>query len=238
MIATPLIHRAAGQGALFLMINLGVITQAAAVVIVLLRGTDSEAALLTVLLLLPLAWLVEFVGSSSGFPFGRYHYTDVLQPQITGVPLLIPLAWLMMLPPAWAVAALVIKSRRLSAPLPVRVARALVAALAFTAWDLFLDPQMVAWGFWVWEHPGAYFGIPLVNYLGWFLVSFVFSFFFAPSSLPTMPLLLIYALTAFLQFFGQMFFWRMPGPALFGFLGMGGMLLWAILWRKHAPNAG
>ena len=53
-----------------------------------------------------------------------------------------------------------------------------------------------------------------------------------------MPLLLIYALTAFLQFFGQMFFWRMPGPALFGFLGMGGMLLWAILWRKHAPNAG
>src|SRR5690606_41755819 len=27
----------------------------------------------------------------------------------------------------------------------------LVSALALTVWDLFLDPQMVAWGFWIWE---------------------------------------------------------------------------------------
>jgi putative membrane protein len=236
MIATPVARWALGEVALHFMINLGVLMQAAAVVTVLWREAGWRSALGIALLILPLAWLVEFFGSSTGIPFGRYSYTDALQPQLGGVPLLIPLAWLMMLPPAWAVAFFVIKSRTLPPPMPVRLTRAFIAALAFTVWDLFLDPQMVMWNFWVWEKPGAYFGIPLVNFLGWFLVSFAFSFFLLPSSLPAMPLLLIYGVTWLLQSFGQVFFWGLPGPALFGFLGMGGMLLWALLWSKHEPD--
>jgi uncharacterized membrane protein len=237
MVATPIVRWMVGESALYPMINLGVVLQAAAVCIILVRGAGWRSALLTVLLVLPLAWLVEYIGSSTGFLFGHYHYTSLLQPQLGGVPLLIPLAWLMMLPPAWALASLAIKSRTLTSPWIVRLARALAAALAFTVWDLFLDPQMVAWNFWTWDRPGAYFGIPLVNFLGWFLISFVFSFFLAPSSLPVMPLLLIYAVTWFLQSFGQFFFWGLPGPALFGFLGMGGVLLWAILWSRYEPDA-
>ena len=42
-----------------------------------------------------------------------------------------------------------------------------------TAWDLAMDPMMVAGGHWVWEQPGAYFGIPLQNYWGWWLTTFV-----------------------------------------------------------------
>ena len=45
-----------------------------------------------------IGWTAEAIGSKTGFPFGAYHYTDRLQPQLLGVPLLIPLAWLMMLP--------------------------------------------------------------------------------------------------------------------------------------------
>jgi putative membrane protein len=37
-----------------------------------------------------------------------------------------------------------------------------------TAWDLFLDPQMVAEGFWRWTRPGRYRGVPLTNFGGWF----------------------------------------------------------------------
>jgi putative membrane protein len=37
-----------------------------------------------------------------------------------------------------------------------------------TAWDLFLDPQMTGEGYWRWERPGRYRGIPGSNYLGWF----------------------------------------------------------------------
>ena len=50
------------------------------------------------------AWICEVLGSKTGLPFGAYHYTQVLQPQLSGAPILIPLAWLMMLPPTRAVA--------------------------------------------------------------------------------------------------------------------------------------
>ena len=160
------------------------------------------------------AWTSEAVGSKTGFPFGAYHYTDRLQPQLLGVPLLIPLAWLMMLPPAWAVAQRI--TRRSTGLLFVAV-----SALAFTAWDLFLDPQMVNWGLWVWDQPGQYFGIPLVNYAGWFLVSALITVLARPSALPTRPLFVIYALTWLIETMGLILFWGMYGPAAAGFIGMG-----------------
>jgi putative membrane protein len=36
-----------------------------------------------------------------------------------------------------------------------------------------MDPLMSAGGFWVWEVDGAYFGVPLQNYWGWWLTTFV-----------------------------------------------------------------
>jgi putative membrane protein len=42
-----------------------------------------------------------------------------------------------------------------------------------TSWDLTMDPMMVAGGHWVWEQSGAYFGVPLQNYWGWWLTTFV-----------------------------------------------------------------
>ncbi len=51
-----------------------------------------------------------------------------------------------------------------------------------TAWDLALDPMMVSIGHWVWDGPGSsrpYFGVPLQNYWGWWLTTFVtFSLYF------------------------------------------------------------
>jgi putative membrane protein len=35
-----------------------------------------------------------------------------------------------------------------------------------------MDPVMVAGGHWVWGTNGAYFGIPLQNYWGWWLTAF------------------------------------------------------------------
>jgi len=32
---------------------------------------------------------------------------------------------------------------------------------------------------WVWQTPGAYFGVPISNFFGWFLVVFIFFLFFA-----------------------------------------------------------
>jgi len=44
-------------------------------------------------------------------------------------------------------------------------------AFIMTSWDLVMDPLMVAADHWVWEVEGAYFGIPLQNYLGWWLTA-------------------------------------------------------------------
>jgi len=52
-------------------------------------------------------------------------------------------------------------------------ALALVAAMVMTAWDTVMDPGMAAAGNWVWERGGAYFGVPLRNYAGWLLTTFL-----------------------------------------------------------------
>ncbi len=54
---------------------------------------------------------------------------------------------------------------------------AAVGGLAMTAWDLVMDPIMVASGHWVWDDllsksNGAYHGIPLQNFWGWWLTVF------------------------------------------------------------------
>ena len=119
---------------------------------------------------------------------------------------------------------------------------AIVAAFAFAAWDLFLDPQMVAWGYWVWARPGAYFGIPVINYFGWILSAFLLSWvalaLVRPPLPPRRPLLIIYTATWALQSVGLGLFWAMPGPAAAGFVGMGAFVAaaWWASWQ-NAPLA-
>ncbi len=220
MISLPVIRWTAGDAFLPLVVSAGVVLQTAAVLTVLGSTWGARRTILTVLIVTVLAWGVEALGSQTGVPFGVYHYTQKLQPQILGVPLLIPLAWLMMLPPAWAVAQRIVGAGR-------RAAFIAVAALAFTVWDLFLDPQMAGWGLWVWERPGGYFGIPWVNYLGWLAASALITAAVQPAPVPQGPLILIYAVTWALETVGLLVFWGLPGPALIGGAAMGGMLIWA-----------
>jgi putative membrane protein len=225
LLAMPALKNRWGAEAERRTINLGVLLQTATGLTMLATTWGLGPTLRVALLVLALGWGVEYLGAHTGLPFGRYHYTARLQPQVGGVPLLIPLAWLMMFPPAWAVARLVAGGPG--------IAFVLTAALAFTAWDLFLDPQMVAWGCWVWDQPGGYFGIPWQNYAGWLLSAAVMTALAAPQNVPapfpTAPLLLVYTLTWLLQSFAQFVFWKLRGPALCGTIGMGLWMAWAWL---------
>jgi uncharacterized membrane protein len=107
--------------------------------------------------------VVERIGTRTGLPFGRYAYTSALRPQVAGVPAIVPLAWFAMALPAREAAHAALGERSTPAT------RVLAGAGALTAWDLFLDPQMVGEGYWVWARRGIYRGIPLGNYLGWFI---------------------------------------------------------------------
>jgi putative membrane protein len=212
-----------------------VLLQAAAVLATLATEWPVTRLLRLLLLVLPAAWLVERMGSTTGWPFGDYRYTARLVPQIGGVPAVIPVAWLMMLPPAWAVAGRILGD---SAGQRSGWRFAVLSGLAFMAWDLFLDPQMVLWGYWVWTDPqpwlGGYFGIPWLNFGGWALsaalITALVTRFVRLDPLPERMLLAIYLVTWLLETVGQAAIWGLPGSALVGFVGMGvfvGMALWA-----------
>jgi uncharacterized membrane protein len=227
MLALPVLGWIMGEGYLQRGISAGVLVQAAAVLIILHNAWGLRHTASVFIIVASLAYFAELLGVTFGFPFGKYHYTAVLQPQIAGVPVLIPLTWMMMLPPAWAVGQLITRASGHA------ISFVIVSGLAFTAWDLFLDPQMVAWDFWHWEIPGQYFGIPWSNYLGWMLVSVLLTFIANPRELPTGPLSLVYVLTWILQTLGQGIFWQQPGPALVGFFGSGIFIVLAFFRSKH-----
>jgi putative membrane protein len=115
--------------------------------------------------------LFESVGVTTGLVYGPYHYTDLLGPKFLGlVPYLIPVAWFMMMYPAYLIGVRILPAAR--SPWAWRLGAAALGGLAMTAWDLAMDPMMVAGGHWVWEVQGAYFGIPLQNFWGWWLTTF------------------------------------------------------------------
>lgn len=235
MISLPILGWILGEGYLLRGMAFGVLAQASAVLLILYFAWGWARTLKTFAIVAGLSYFAELLGSATGFPFGKYHYTDLLQPQLAGVPLLIPLAWTMMLPPAWAIAQIILgetqdHNHKEHGRTHKRLLFCLLSALAFTAWDLFLDPQMVGWGFWVWETPGPYFGIPISNYLGWLLVSAILTLVVNPKNLPVGPLALVYVLTWLLQTIGQGIFWSQPGPAIVGFFGSGIFVFLA--WRK------
>jgi uncharacterized membrane protein len=117
-----------------------------------------------------LGLVAEAIGVATGRPFGAYRYAGTLGPEVLGVPLLVPLAWTMMAYPA------LLAARRLAPPavVPRRVVVALLGGVMLAAWDLFLDPQMVAAGHWSWSHPAPSLpgvpDVPLTNTAGWLLV--------------------------------------------------------------------
>lgn len=126
----------------------------------LARGPRALGALLLTATLGGFA--VEAIGVATGFPFGDYEYSGRLGPRLLGVPLIIPLAWTWMAWPAWLAAVRVAKRR---------LTRIALAAAGLAAWDLFLDPQMVAENYWRWSDPTPALpgvaGVPIGNYLGW-----------------------------------------------------------------------
>lgn len=133
-------------------------------------GWRRGLALLALVTLTGLAF--ESVGVATGIVYGAYHYTDHLGAKFLGlVPYLIPVAWFMMIYPSFRIAN-ILAERLAPAGFWRGFLTAALGAAAMTAWDLAMDPMMVAGGHWVWEQPGAYFGVPVRNFWGWWLTTF------------------------------------------------------------------
>lgn len=233
MVTVPIQTWIWGDAILPRAITIGLLAQFATVIVITHNAWGLRRTALTFTSVAVVTWLAEFIGSTTGLPFGEYQYTDILQPQLGHVPLIIPIAWFMMLPSAWVIAQTITGYSTHKTPRQ-HIIFAFISALAFTAWDLFLDPQMVNWNFWIWDNPGGYFGIPWINYGGWILTAFVVTIIIRPSQLSVIPLLIVYGVVWFLQSFGQFVFWGQQGPAIVGCIVMGFFLIRAI--QRHREH--
>ena len=124
--------------------------------------------------------VVENLGARTGFPYGQYYFTDVMGPKLFVVPIFLGLAYLGMAYLSWTLARVILGGTR-SPVAGVRVVTLpLVAAFIMVAWDLSMDP---VWSTvvhaWIWRKGGAYFGVPVSNFLGWYLTVYLIYQLFA-----------------------------------------------------------
>jgi len=124
--------------------------------------------------------LLENTSILTGFPFGHYHYTDVLGPKLFLVPLLIGPAYFATGYLAWVLGTVLIGEIGRTSSTFTTFAVPFIASFAMVAWDLGFDPTASTINHtWIWEQGGGYFGVPLTNYLGWFFTVYVFFQLFA-----------------------------------------------------------
>ena len=118
----------------------------------------------------------ELLGTSTGFPFGDYRYLSGLGYKIAGlVPFTIPLSWFYLGFSAYFIVRMGLAKKSL--PMWAQELGAIaVGSLLVMSWDFVLDPAMsqTTMPFWVWDTPGAFFGMPYQNFAGWFGTGVVF----------------------------------------------------------------
>lgn len=161
--------------------------------------------------------ITEQIGVRTGWPFGTYSYDPSLGYQIFNVPLVVPFVWIMMAHP------LLIAARRVTQSWIF-----LYGGIALMAWDLFLDPAMVAAHRWSWTFTGAHVpferDIPLSNAAGWLfagmglmaLLHLVLPWEPRKESADFTVVDLFLGWTFFAGIVGNLFFFHRPGVALIG----------------------
>lgn len=128
-----------------------------------------------------ISFSLENLSIVSGFPFGHYVYAGVPGPRLYRVPVLIALAYFGSGYLSWVVGNVLLgkvdgepRSR------VTRFALPLTAAFIMVMWDVGMDPySATVQRLWVWRDGGGFFGVPLSNFLGWFLTVFLFYELFA-----------------------------------------------------------
>lgn len=107
----------------------------------------------------------ELLGTSTGYPFGGYSYTNLLGYRILElVPFPIPISWTFMLYCSLAIVGRLVPADDSSWG---RWRWALLGGVVLTAWDVAMDPAMVVTAHWYWHEPGFFYGMPFTNWIGW-----------------------------------------------------------------------
>lgn len=131
-----------------------------------------------------IGWGAEQLSVKTGFPFGNYHYTEQMAPFVGHVPVFVLIAYALMGYASWSLACLLLSKRAVRLDVGAFLTIPILAALCMVVWDLSMDPlRATVEQRWVWAKSGLHLGVPLSNYLGWFLVTWLMFQSFALSLL-------------------------------------------------------
>ncbi|MES2269206.1 MAG: carotenoid biosynthesis protein [Bacteroidota bacterium] len=119
-----------------------------------------------ILLVFWLGFLAEWIGVHKGWLFGNYAYDGTLGLKLSGIPLMIGINWFLLI---YATGVAMQRSRLKSAFFRVITGAAILVLL-----DVLIEPVAIKFNYWHWNSPG----IPLKNYVCWFLVSAVMLYIF------------------------------------------------------------
>jgi putative membrane protein len=145
-------------------------------------GLGRTEALAFVVVCLLVSLVIENIGVSTGFPFGRYTFlVGANLPHIGSIPLIVGPLYVGMGYPSWLIANLLVNGdiRRPDSRLEC-LALPVAAAFVMVQWDVVMDPSGSTLArAWIWYDSGGYFGVPLSNFLGWFLTTYIYFQIFA-----------------------------------------------------------
>ncbi|WP_349673306.1 carotenoid biosynthesis protein [Lacrimispora sp.] len=126
------------------------------------------------------SWSYESLSVHTGFPFGHYHYTDLMGVKLGVVPVFIMPTYFAVAYLSWSIAQVLLDQQQ------SRLSGASVFIIPFFSafnmvlWDLCFDPfASTIKETWIWENGGGYFGVPIENFLGWFLCTYTIFQLFA-----------------------------------------------------------
>ena len=128
-----------------------------------------------------ITFAMENLGSLTGFPFGHYHFeVGANLPHVGLIPVIVGPLWFGMGYFSWIVAGTLLGAPARPAGKFELLAWPVVAAFVMTQWDVVMDPPLSTISkAWIWHDGGAHFGVPLSNYAGWLLTSWLFYQVFA-----------------------------------------------------------
>lgn len=130
-----------------------------------------------VALALVVSFAIENIGVATGFPFGHYVFrVGAGLPHVGRIPIIVGGLYVGMGWTAWVIAGLVVAGR-VGRPRDAIELLAVPAAAAFVMvqWDAVLDPvESTLARNWVWFGGGGFFGVPLTNFLGWYLTTWLY----------------------------------------------------------------
>jgi len=172
-----------------------------------------------------IAWLSEYSSIHNGIPYGYYYYLEHTKGHelwVLGVPFMDSLSYVFLAYAGYSVALIMISPLMLSGGRVYlletkRIRNSLSArflgALFFVYLDIIIDPVALQGHKWflgqIYGYPekGVYFGVPISNFIGWFLVGFLMIYVLQKIDR---------SLDKYADYVGDKFPWRyLIGPALY-----------------------